>query len=89
MTLTPDGKRAIALIWVLTPLSTFFLGLRLARKRQVIGVDDWLLGFAVLLLYGHATTGILCKDTTMLDLKVWAKFPLFSGHERWGRKAVG
>ncbi|KAL8753029.1 MAG: hypothetical protein Q9184_005543 [Pyrenodesmia sp. 2 TL-2023] len=74
MTLTPDGKRAIAVIWLLTPLSTIFLGLRLARKREFVGIDDWLLGFAVLLLYGQAITGTLCKDTTMLELKVSADF---------------
>lgn len=60
--LTPDGTRSITAVWVLTPLSTIFIVLRLARKRQLIGVDDWLLCFALLLLYLQAIGVTLRKS---------------------------
>ncbi|KAL8963660.1 MAG: hypothetical protein Q9193_000104 [Seirophora villosa] len=84
MTLTPDGKRAIAVIWVLTPLSTIFLVLRLARKREHIGIDDWLLGSAVLLLYGLAITGTL----SLIKFSVLFSYNAIFGRLRWFRYAV-
>ena len=51
--LTEDGKKSIIILTVLTPTTTLFLGLRLAmrRRREVIGVDDGLLCFALFMLY--------------------------------------
>ena len=59
--LTSDGKRSIITLSVLTPLSTIFLGLRLERKRKLIGIDDWLLIFALVLLYLQAVGAFLCE----------------------------
>ena len=52
--LTSDGKKSIIVLSILTPLSTFFLGLRLRKKRNLIGTDDGLLCFALVLMYLQA-----------------------------------
>lgn len=50
---TEDGRRTIIVLSVLTPVTTVFLGLRLAirQSRRVIGIDDGLLCFALVILY--------------------------------------
>jgi len=59
--LTSDGKKSIIIISILTPLSTIFLGLRLAKKLKLLGLDDWLLCFAVLLLWLQNVGNYLCN----------------------------
>lgn len=66
--LTFEGKKAIIVLSILTPLSTIFVGLRLARKQKVLGADDWLLCFALLLLYLQTVFGVLCKGARMFAL---------------------
>ena len=66
--LTSDGKKSIAVVWVLTVLSTVFLALRLVKKRKHIGIDDGLLCFAVVLLYLQAVGSTLCKPPKMRNL---------------------
>ncbi|KAL8732132.1 MAG: hypothetical protein Q9181_004047 [Wetmoreana brouardii] len=56
---TADGKKSIIITTLLTPLSTVFLSLRLMRKRQMLGIDDWLLCFAVLMTWLLAVGSIL------------------------------
>ena len=64
--LTSDGKKSIIVLSILTPLSTIFLGLRLAKKGQLIGIDDWFLCFALVLLYLQAAGAFLRKDMQSL-----------------------
>lgn len=59
--LASDGKKSIIIICVLTSLSTVFLGLRLSKKRKLLGPDDWLLCFALFLLYLQDIGAFLCK----------------------------
>lgn len=59
--LTSDGKKSIIILSILTPLSTIFLGLRLAKKAKLLGLDDCLLCFAVLLLWLQNVGNYLCK----------------------------
>ena len=58
--LASDGKSFIIALSILTPLSTLFLGLRLSKKRKLIGIDDWLLCFALVLMYLQTAGGVLC-----------------------------
>ena len=48
--LAPDGIKSIILNTVLLVLTAVFLSLRLIRKRNAFGLDDWLLCIAMLLL---------------------------------------
>lgn len=64
--LASDGKKSIIILSILTPLSTVLLGLRLAKKRNLLGPDDWLLCFALLLLYLQAIGAFLRKDAEIL-----------------------
>ncbi len=59
--LTFEAKKSILVLSFLTPLSTVFVGLRLARKQKHLGVDDWVLCFALVLLYLQTVFGVLCK----------------------------
>lgn len=61
--LTSEGKKQIILLSIFPALATVFLILRLARKRNPIGPDDWLLCFALLLLYQQAIGCFLCEST--------------------------
>lgn len=60
--LTGDAKKSIIIITVLTVLSTVFLGLRLRRKRSTLGIDDWLLCFALLFIYLQDAGGYICRN---------------------------
>lgn len=59
--LTDDGKKSIIILSVITSLSTVFLGLRLSKKRKLLGPDDWLLCSALFLLYLQVIGGFLCE----------------------------
>lgn len=50
---TEDGKKSIIILSCLTILTTIFVILRtvLRRRKDVLGVDDWLLAFALFMLY--------------------------------------
>ena len=64
--LASDGKKSVIIVPILTVLSTVFLGLRLAKKRSNLRLDDWLLCVAVFLLYLQAIAAFLRKDTETL-----------------------
>ena len=59
--LSDDGKKSIVILTFLTSLSTVFLALRLVRKQKLLGLDDWLLCFAVFMLYLQDAGAFLCK----------------------------
>jgi hypothetical protein len=50
---TRDGKKSIIILCILTILATTLFVLRgILRKRHgVLGADDWLLAFALFMLY--------------------------------------
>lgn len=84
--LTSDAKRSIVVISILTPLSTLFLGLRPAKKRKVLGLDDWLLCCAVLLLWLQYVGNCLYKTAfyyhDILRLTRASQWPLKAARRR-------
>ncbi len=67
--LTFEAKKSIIVLSFLTPLSTVFVGLRLARKQKHLGVDDWVLCFALVLLYLQTAFGVLCKGAVFANVR--------------------
>ncbi|OJJ70074.1 hypothetical protein ASPBRDRAFT_197779 [Aspergillus brasiliensis CBS 101740] len=51
--LAADGLKAVIILPILTVLATFFLSWRLIqrRKKHALAIDDWLLAFALFMLY--------------------------------------
>lgn len=51
--LSHDGKKSIIILSILTVITTVFCILRWIPRRQknLLGADDWLLAFALLMLY--------------------------------------
>lgn len=51
--LSPDGKKSTIILSVLTVFATTFFILRVIFTKQTrsLGTDDWLLAFALLMLY--------------------------------------
>jgi uncharacterized membrane protein required for colicin V production len=50
---TRDGRKSIIILCVLTVLTTTFVILRgiLRKRNRLLGIDDWLLAFALFMLY--------------------------------------
>ena len=59
--LADDGKKSIIVLTVLTPTTTTFLVLRLIlrKRRNVLGLDDGLLSFALFMLYLQYVSAVL------------------------------
>ena len=59
--LAEDGKKSIIILTVLTPTTTIFLVLRLIlrNRRKVLGLDDGLLSFALVMLYLQYVNAVL------------------------------
>lgn len=59
--LAEDGKKTIIILTVLTPTTTVFLALRLVmrKRRNVLGVDDGLLCFALFIIYLQYVVSVL------------------------------
>lgn len=62
--LSPDAKKQLTILSILAFLSTLFFILRIVRKRKTLGLDDWLLCFAMVFLYGDVAVGILSEMIT-------------------------
>ena len=67
--ISSDGKKSIITLTVLTVISTVFLALRLWRKRKSLGADDWLLCFALLLIYIQDAGGYCCGYSMYIGMR--------------------
>ena len=67
--LADDGKKSIIVLTVLTPTTTTFLALRLMlrKRRKVLGLDDGLLSFALLMLYLQYVSAVLSMPPQRLS----------------------
>lgn len=74
--LSSDGEKSVIILPILTVLSTVFFGLRLwTRKvKHAIAIDDWLLCFALFMLYVEDAGAFLCTLFSLDGPIFWIAF---------------